>query len=234
MEDAVQALKMVFAVFVFVFALSVSFYVLSSARATGEIVFYATDKTNYYDNVKADTSKITRIVGLETVIPTLYRYYRENFAVNIVDSEGVVLQVFDTTTEWEYSNAAKAIVPNERQNALLNLYNKKGDYKCMYGAPWLGTTDEDAKERIDLYIKGEKGYIKDALVDYTKTGLFTCGKITSDTKFEEIFTEYHFSGNYVTEIRDDDDNLEKLEDDERLVDDNQGSTKIIITYKIVK
>ena len=97
MEDAVQALKMAFAVFVFVIAISVAFYVLSQAKATSETIFYSSDRTNYYDNVKSD-NKVTRNVGLETVIPTLYRYYRENFMVQIMNSDGTILQVFDTTT----------------------------------------------------------------------------------------------------------------------------------------
>ena len=155
MEDAVQALKMAFAVFVFVIAISVAFYVLSQAKATSETIFYSSDRTNYYDNVKSD-NKVTRNVGLETVIPTLYRYYRENFMVQIMNSDGTILQVFDTTTEWEVSNAAKVIAKkrNDRQNILMSLYGDNNKPTNMFGAPWVGTTDEDAKARIDLYIKG--------------------------------------------------------------------------------
>lgn len=235
MEDAVQALKMAFAVFVFVFALSVAFYVLSQARSTAEVVFYAADKTNYYDNVQSD-SHITRIVGLETVIPTLYRYYRENFAVQIMDKDGKILQLFDTDVEGEVFAASKVIKNRRtnRQNVLMKLYgdNRRtsNNYNTyMFDAPWNGTTDEDAKARIDFYIKGEKGYINNALVDYTDRGLYTVngGVIKLDTKFEETFIEYQFSGKYITEI-----DGEKLELGEELVDDMQGTKKIIITYKI--
>ena len=134
MEDAVQALKMAFAVFVFVIAISVAFYVISKAKATSETIFYVSDKTNYYDNVESN-SNVTRTVGLETVIPTLYRYYRENFMVQIMDASGNVLQVFDTTTEWEVSNAAKVIVQkrNDRQKTLMELYGK--GTTNMFGAP---------------------------------------------------------------------------------------------------
>lgn len=222
MEDAVQALKMAFAVFVFVIAISVAFYVLSKAKATSETIFYVSDKTNYYDNVESN-SNVTRTVGLETVIPTLYRYYRENFMVQIMNYDGTVLQVFDTTTEWEVSNAAKVIAKkrNDRQKTLMKLY---GEGKTnMFGAPWVGTTDEDAKSRIDLYIKGKKGYINNALVNYENNGLFSNG-IDEKTKFEESFTEYQYSGQTISD-----------EDGEyELVGDKQGNKKIIITYKVVK
>ncbi len=222
MEDAVQALKMAFAVFVFVIAISVAFYVLSKAKATSETIFYVSDKTNYYDNVESN-SNVTRTVGLETVIPTLYRYYRENFMVQIMDANGNVLQVFDTTTEWEVSNAAKVIEKkrNARQKTLMKLY---GEGKTnMFGAPWVGTTDEDAKSRIDLYIKGEKGYINNALVNYTENNGLLSNGIDEKTKFEESFTEYQYSGQTISD-----------EDGEyELVGDKQGNKKIIITYKVV-
>lgn len=223
MEDAVQALKMAFAVFVFVIAISVAFYVISKAKATSETIFYVSDKTNYYDNVESN-SNVTRTVGLETVIPTLYRYYRENFMVQIMDQYGKVLQVFDTTTEWEVSNAAKVIANkrNDRQKILISLYGDNNKPTNMFGAPWVGTTDEDAKARIDLYIKGGKGYINNALVDYTQeNGLFSNG-IEKTTQFEEIFTEYQFSGQTISD-----------EDGEyELIGDKRGSKKIVITYKI--
>lgn len=224
MEDAVQALKMAFAVFVFVIAISVAFYVISKAKATSETIFYVSDKTNYYDNVESN-SNVTRTVGLETVIPTLYRYYRENFMVQIMDQYGKVLQVFDTTTEWEVSNAAKVIANkrNDRQNTLMSLYGDNNKPTNMFGAPWVGTTDEDAKARIDLYIKGGKGYINNALVDYTNKGLFSNG-IKETTQFEEIFTEYQFSGQTISD-----------EDGEyELIGDKRGSKKIVITYKVIE
>mgnify|MGYP004593937467 FL=1 len=144
--------------------------------------------------------------------------------VQIMDASGNVLQVFDTTTEWEVSNAAKVIEKkrNARQKTLMKLY---GEGKTnMFGAPWVGTTDEDAKSRIDLYIKGEKGYINNALVNYTENNGLLSNGIDEKTKFEESFTEYQYSGQTISD-----------EDGEyELVGDKQGNKKIIITYKVVK
>ena len=40
------------------------------------------DKTNYYSwEDEVNYSKDKRIVGIEAIIPTLYRYYKENYTV---------------------------------------------------------------------------------------------------------------------------------------------------------
>lgn len=224
MEDAVEALKIAFGALVFVLAITVTFFVISQARATAETVFYVSDKTNFYDNVKADKNNRNRVVGLETVIPTLYRYYRENFIVQIVDKEGKLLQLFDTTTEAEVSVAAKIIAGRrtEKQDYLMNTYSGSASgAKNMYGAPWVGTTDEDAKARIDFYVKGVEGYINNTRVDYSNSGLLKI--VNPNTKFEEIFTEYQYDGDTI-----------KSEDEEiELVGNLQAENKIIITYKII-
>ena len=49
MENAVDALKMGFAVLVFVIAISVSIMAMGQAKETSEPVFYMTDKTNFYE-----------------------------------------------------------------------------------------------------------------------------------------------------------------------------------------
>ncbi len=48
MENAVDALKIAFGVLVFVIALTVAFALLSQAKATSDIMLFASDKTNYY------------------------------------------------------------------------------------------------------------------------------------------------------------------------------------------
>lgn len=82
MENAVEALKMVFAVMVLVMALSVSMISFNKVKATSDIVLYTQDETNYYDYQGAvGKAAENRIVGLETIIPTLYKYYKENYTI---------------------------------------------------------------------------------------------------------------------------------------------------------
>lgn len=78
MENASEALYMVFAVLVFVLALTVAMNAFNQAKATSDVVLYQSDITNYYEYQGATGKESqNRIVGLETVIPTLYKYYKE-------------------------------------------------------------------------------------------------------------------------------------------------------------
>lgn len=82
MENAVEALKMAFAVMAFVMALSVSMISFNNVKDVSDIVLYSKDETNYYEyqDAKGKAAE-NRIVGLETIIPTLYKYYKENYTV---------------------------------------------------------------------------------------------------------------------------------------------------------
>ena len=80
MENAVDALKMAFAVLFFVGALGISMVTFTKARETADILLYSKDSTNYYEYVEPSKNK-SRVVGVETIIPTLYRYYKENYTV---------------------------------------------------------------------------------------------------------------------------------------------------------
>ena len=76
MENAAEALKLAFAVLVFVMAVSVTVGLFSQARETSEIVLQYSDVTSYYDYqdyTKKDRVYENRIVGLETIMPTLYK-----------------------------------------------------------------------------------------------------------------------------------------------------------------
>ena len=77
MENAVDALKMAFAIFVFVLAIGIAFAVFSQARAVSDIVMYYTDKTNFEQYVP-NASNTYRIVGIETVVPAIRRYIDNN------------------------------------------------------------------------------------------------------------------------------------------------------------
>ena len=95
MENAEKAMMMAFAVFVLVIALSLAIYLFSKVTVTSEQLAFYSDSTIYYDNVELDKTAFAadvdsdikngtgRIVSVETIIPTLYRYYKENFCVKI-------------------------------------------------------------------------------------------------------------------------------------------------------
>lgn len=88
MENAIDALKIAFAVIVFVMALTIAIIMFSQLNQVSQIVLASSDITNFYTYTEdAKNLGKSRIVGLETVIPTLYKYYKENYTVLFLDKE---------------------------------------------------------------------------------------------------------------------------------------------------
>lgn len=82
MENASEALMMAFGVLIFVLALTVAITSFSQARDVSDSILYMTDETNYYDyEITTGGASQNRFVGLESIIPTLYKYYKENYTV---------------------------------------------------------------------------------------------------------------------------------------------------------
>lgn len=208
MENAVEALKIAFAVFVFVIALSVSMNAIGQARATSDAVFYMTDKTNFYERAPEDKEGDARIVSGETIIPTLYRYYKENFNVIILDDDGEIITTYNLEEE-------------------VKKYNE--DYR---NAPWLGNANIDTKKRIDIDLYGESvddkknptsingvkyTGVKERLALY---GVYNLHDYLKNREFSEMFLEQKYSGKEVVS--------EVYKESIELV---KGNTKIWIIYK---
>ncbi|MDO5555300.1 MAG: hypothetical protein Q4G09_01180 [Clostridia bacterium] len=81
MENATDALKIAFAIFVFVIAITILFSLVSQAKATADVVLYHSDKTNFYSHVASQGEN--RTVSYAEVVSTLYRYYKESICVTI-------------------------------------------------------------------------------------------------------------------------------------------------------
>lgn len=100
MENMVDALKMAFAVLVFVMALTIAFTVFSQAKATSDFVIYLNDKTNFEEYVE-EAEREEKIVGIETILPLVAKYIdaAENYSVEIQDANGDLIAVFDKDKE---------------------------------------------------------------------------------------------------------------------------------------
>lgn len=88
MENVTDALKMAFAIFIFIFALSLAFSTITKAKEVADIVLWANDKTNNYEYKEYEDTNINengRIVGIDTVISTIYRCKNETMVVKIID-----------------------------------------------------------------------------------------------------------------------------------------------------
>ena len=229
MENATHALYMAAAFLVFIGAFSYSLYMVNKLNTTANMLVYRLDETNYYDSLDlteliADSDNTTnsyKIVSIDSIIPVLYKYYRESYTVRILDEDGELLQLFDTTVEGEVMTATNLLSSRrtDRQKALLSLYGDSDKACYMYGAPWLGSTNKDTKERIDMYISGDSGYINNTWVDYSGNYL----RQYEDRQFQEIFSEYTYEGDTIT----------SEDGEETLTGTRQTSAKIVITYQLL-
>lgn len=214
MDNAIDALKIAFAVLVFVIAISISMRVFSQAKTVSDEVFYMTDKTNFYDYTSGDKSPEGRIVSGESIIPTLYRYYKENFNVIIKDVNGNIL--------WEF-----------------NLEKEIKEYSKNYkNAPWVGNANIDTKLRVDVEVSGKELNINKVPYKGQQPGRGIFDYVNGK-KFRETFKEIRYSGKEITV----DDNGEiayvgeetgeisnPINETLELV---KGNTKIEITYQLI-
>lgn len=80
MENAVEALKMAAAVLIFVVALSISINAFGEARKTSQTILDNQDREYDYTYVE-DNGTTQRIVGAETIVPSIYKAYKENYKI---------------------------------------------------------------------------------------------------------------------------------------------------------
>jgi len=101
MENGVQALKIAFSMLIFVLAITITISSLTSAVQALNRIFGARDSEKYVTNASGDflnfvdldlSSGGIRQVGIETIVPSIYRAYKENFAIYFYKNVGGVNQ----------------------------------------------------------------------------------------------------------------------------------------------
>lgn len=112
MENAVNALVMAGEILILLVALGTSISSFSQARETAEILVEYSDR-EYVTQYVEDSGNMTRIVGVETIIPTIYRAYKENYRVLFYDSNGNPIELY-TKTENGISGVSVNYIDQER------------------------------------------------------------------------------------------------------------------------
>lgn len=121
MENATQAIQIAFSVLVFVVALSISIASFGQANtALQSIVNYNNNRTTY--TYVEQSEAITRKVGIETIIPTMYRAYKENYRVVFYKANGEIFPLYKDNkgNEINYIDLEKETWGNE-ENATKHL-----------------------------------------------------------------------------------------------------------------
>lgn len=142
MENSVEALKMAAAVLIFVLALTITISTFTLATQTLNKIFTAQDADQYVTVKDNEGNDIylnfvnfdggTREVGVETIVPSIYRAYKENYSIYFFDSDGKALLLYEDVNyidlEKEHYASAEAAIENVE-----NLLYKQGLYNYLQG-----------------------------------------------------------------------------------------------------
>ena len=171
MENAAEALKMAFGVLMLVLALTLCISSFSQAReAVDSIITIKDRETSYTYLASADDS--TRIVGIETVVPTMYKAYKENFEVHFLKADGTDLVLY----KYQDQNG------NTRDISIIDLESEEH------------ADSQRAINRLDYILSGtEKGPNDPAKKEVASITGGTSGlyQYFKNRKFEEQLGEYY-------------------------------------------
>ena len=234
MESAAEALRLAFAVLVFVMALSIAMFMFSQARGTADIVLGSSDDQRYYEAIETGTEN--RIVGFETVIPTVYKYDKERYKVTFktgtydatTDTVTITgpLEIYTTESNqklWnedyvnDYDGTTNSASGTEKRICSLDLVEE-----TQRNEPWVGNTDE-IKKHLDAIFSGGEYVLPQYSADSGNTLDYSGNPLeverNSDSKFVEQI------GKITT--------TEERVDDITGVTGNKTTTKVIITYILI-
>lgn len=174
MENASEALKIAFGVMMFVLALTLSLTSFSQATQAVESITYMSDRETTYTYVKP-ASNSNRIVGVETIIPTMYNAYKENYKVYFYES-------YTDENDNQPMYLYKYVDPNVAA-APTNVYYVDLEREIFSSAT-------EAVEHLDVLL-GKRPTNTNA--KYYEQFIHTEGlyEFLSDKKFEEILGEYY-------------------------------------------
>jgi len=186
MENAADALKIVLGVVIFAIAFTTLFRTASLARYTSEYLITEKDETTYYSYytddewpIKKDKNGIVnRVVTLEDMIPTIYRYSTESYGVTIIDNEKIVAR-FDMQTErvcseWDRTTLTqKQTFVDQINNYVLKPIGLSEDKLIDRDR-----LDSNGKSPIELQELFEKIYRQQASMLHPRS--FDCGWIGND------------------------------------------------------
>ena len=116
MENVTEALQMAFGVLVFVVALSISINAFGEARQTSQIILDARDREYDYSWVENNHNSTERIVLAETIIPSIYKAYKENYKIVFKDRSGKGMELYQKDGKSVYSiDLEKDVIGNDEQ-----------------------------------------------------------------------------------------------------------------------
>lgn len=173
MENATEALHIGVSVMIFVIALSISINAFGRARETAQLLLNYRDRE--YDYAYVENSGTTeRIVNAETIVPSIYKAYKENYKI-VFKGIGPVYKKRNTKEDFA-------------TNETIDIYSIDLE-KDVLGS------DEEKERFIRCLLYGSK-YQKE-IENFKKSGIFLNGEdfygtiIGTGTKFKESLGVYY-------------------------------------------
>lgn len=159
MENAAEALQIAFGVVLFVIALTLSISCFSQATTAVTTVVTLRDTHIDYMPIK-QSSGLTRIVGVETIIPTMYSAYSENIEIYFLKADGTPMPIY-------YKIDATGKKVRDENTGLPVEVNYIDLTKEGFGNEGNKLAPEVAKEHLDMILAGKDRYkeVNEAMVE---------------------------------------------------------------------
>jgi len=204
MENAVEALKIAFAVMMFVLALTVSISSFSNANSAVKSLISMNDRENEYIYVEPSPN-LTRIVGVETVVSSMYRAMEQNIEIYFKkEGNDEFLPLFWKTTvdnAYNFTGSNKYKVKSADPNIMyeqifsIDSLNENVEYKKMHIDIILGgrtIIDETVDKYVGLSDPLNENYKEMYYnkIEHYQDGLYDYFTKHTSGKFREEFGEY--------------------------------------------
>lgn len=161
MENAAEALKMAGAVLIFVLALSIIILSFNQVREAADIIIdYRDRETSYIEgNYYYESTNSVRNVNLETIIPSVYRAYLEEYTIvfegikplyRLKNKEGEMVE--------QYTLGNESFLGNEKDKAVFIRAILYGDFdtnKAEFLAKFGGRIDLNGCEELYTQLKNK-------------------------------------------------------------------------------
>lgn len=174
MENIADALKMAAEVLIFVLALSISISAFGQARQTSQILLeYNDDRIYEYTWIEANSKDTNRIVGAETIVPAIYRAYKENYKINFEfkDNNSCLYTKLDENTGD--MNVLVRTIDLEKEIIGTNAQKEEFITYLLYGTKITDETPLEKSLGIDLPQSGLYGIIVDGKLKFEeKLGIY--------------------------------------------------------------
>lgn len=175
MENASDALQMAAAVLIFVLALSISINAFGEVRQAAQTLVKYNDREYDYTYVEENTDGsgnvlTERLVGLESIIPSIYKAYRENYKIVFKDDDnatGASILLGDEGLYRKRNSETMQIEPIyeiDLQNETLGSDTQKEQFimAILYGDDYddFNTLKENFQRNSGIYLNNDGLYDK--------------------------------------------------------------------------